>query len=133
MSINLVNQYISFNIILEPYYNINDNNYYHIITTNKRPTGPLNNYVKLVSIKNPSTKTTKSYESYCGYVIESKILSDTLSNINNNISYCTIENITDIYNFLINNNYEINERMSNILVNYNNSKKIIFVVNYRIN
>jgi hypothetical protein len=48
-------QFESYNLYLEPYYD-NDTNYYHILTLNKQPKGPLTNYTTSISIKNLSAK-----------------------------------------------------------------------------
>tara|TARA_B100000886_G_C20295464_1_gene437320 strand:- start:240 stop:656 length:417 start_codon:yes stop_codon:yes gene_type:complete len=133
---NLVDRYKSFNINIEPYY-YNDN-YYHILTLNTTPAGPFNNYVKRMAITNPSTKIKVSNTSYCGYVISDEILTEK----NREINICTIDNITEIYDYLISNNYVINERMNNILnslnsYNLNNSlnnnlKKLVVIFSYKI-
>ena len=49
------NIYESYNLNIEPYYD-NNISYYHILTINKKPQGPLSNYIKLIPIKNISTK-----------------------------------------------------------------------------
>ena len=138
----LIDQYESFNIYIEPYYY--NNNYYHILTLNKEPLGPLKEYVKMISIKNVSSKINKANESYCSYIINKNILANinTLTNINtytdttSEINICTIDNLTEIHDYLINNNYIINERLSNTFKNINNinnnSKKIILVMSYKI-
>ena len=132
----------STNIFLEPYFNSYTNNYYHIITLNKIPSGPLNIYIKHIAIKNISTKINKANENYCSYVISKNLLTRNNQNyINNEIDICTIENITDIYEFLINNNYTINNELTNILRNNNcsspqssiiNNKKLLFSINYKL-
>lgn len=121
-------EYESYNICLEPYYD-NINNYYHILTINKKPKGPLSKYVRLINIKNVSTKISKLNESYCSYVINNTILE---SNKNYQIQICTIEDITNILDFLNNNNYIINETITNILDKFN-SKKLLINFKYKIN
>ena len=132
-STNLIDKYKSFNINIEPYYH--NENYYHILTLNTIPLGPFNNYIKRMAINNPSTKIKVSNRSYCGYVISDEILIEK----NREINICTIDNITEICDYLINNNYIINERINNIFNNSNscnlnnNLKKIILVFSYKIN
>ena len=136
-----VNKIESTTIFLEPYFNSYTNNYYHIMTLNKIPSGPLKNYIKHISIKNISTKINKANENYCNYVISTRLLNTSANYINNEIQICTIENLTEVYEFLINNNYTINNELTNILRNNNsctsdscmiNNKKLLFSINYKI-
>tara|TARA_B100000900_G_C20505910_1_gene685848 strand:- start:242 stop:616 length:375 start_codon:yes stop_codon:yes gene_type:complete len=120
--------YESYNLLLEPFYD-NNSAYYHILTINKQPKGPLGNYVKLMPIKNISTKINKANENYCSFVIKKSILG---SNYNDNLQICTIDDITNIIDFLSNNNYIINESLTNIL-NKINLKKLLLNFKYKIN
>ena len=120
--------YESYNLLLEPFYN-NDNTYYHILTINKKPKGPLVNYIKLMPIKNISTKINKANENYCDFVIKKSILG---SNNNDNLQICTIDDITNIIDFLSNNNYIINESVTNTLNNIK-LKNLILNFKYKIN
>ena len=127
------------------YYNNIDNNYYKLLSLNKIPNGPLKKYVNNISVTNPSTKINKSKENYCILAINSSILTTNYSNNNFNkyINLCTIDDITEIYEFLINNNYVVNNELSNILNNncnncnncnnYNNcnNNKLLFTFNYK--
>jgi hypothetical protein len=124
------------------YYNNIDNNYYKLLSLNKIPNGPLKNYISSISVTNPSTKINKSRENYCILGISSSILNTNYSNNNFNkyINLCTIEDITEIYEFLINNNYAVNNELNNILnnncnnYNYNNNNSnnsILFTFNYK--
>ena len=125
----MYNIYESYNLFLEPYYNDNNITYYHILTINKKPQGPLVNYVKLLYIKNMLRKINIENENYCSFVIKKTILG---SNYNNKLDICTIDDITNIIDFLNNNNYIINESVTNILSNIN-SKKLILNFKYKIN
>ena len=123
------------------YYNNIDNNYYKLLSLNKLPSGPLKNYISSISVTNPSTKINKSRENYCILSINSSILNINYSNKNFNkyINLCTIEDITEIYEFLMNNNYAVNNELNNILNNIlnsnnncNNNNNILFTFNYKI-
>jgi hypothetical protein len=124
----MTNIYESYNLFLEPFYD-NDITYYHILTINKEPQGPLVNYIKLMPIKNVSTKINIANQNYCSFVIKKSILG---SNYNDKLDICTIDDITNIIDFLTNNNYIIDESVSNILSNIN-SKKLVFNFKYKIN
>ena len=96
----MTNIYESYNLFLEPFYD-NDITYYHILTINKEPQGPLVNYIKLMPIKNVSTKINIANQNYCSFVIKKSILG---SNYNDKLDICTIDDITNIIDFLTNNN-----------------------------
>ena len=139
------------NLFLENYYDFHNTSYYQILTLNNIPNGPLQNYIKLISIKNVST-INNANTNYCSYVINKNILnnnsnSNSSSNItnfiNNKFNYCTIEDITQVYDFLINNNYTINNELTNIIKSLSsanaslenqftiiNNKKLLLCFNY---
>ena len=118
------------------YYNNIDNNYYKLLSLNKMPNGPLKNYVSTIAVTNPSNKIIKSMENYCILGINNSILNTNYSNTNYNkyINLCTIEDITEIYEFLINNNYILNSSLTQTLnsdnIQLNNGKKQLFIINY---
>ena len=136
------------NLFLENYYDFHTTNYYQLLTLNNIPNGPLKNYIKEISIKNVSTKINMANTNYCSYVINKNILNNSSSNINNfinnKLNYCTIENLTEIYDFLINNNYIINNsELTNIIKSFSsvtsslenqftiiNNKKLLLCFNY---
>ena len=72
-------QYEIYTLNLLPYYY--NNNYYHILSINKKPKGPLIDFVKLINIKNPSSKINKFNESTCLYCIKNNLLNSTNNNI----------------------------------------------------
>ena len=136
---NITENYIFY---LEPYYDTlynSNGDYYHIITLNKKPKGPIAKYIKLIKIKNISTKINKAHENYCTFVINKSITSITpltpitpITTITTN-SICTLDDISEIYDYLLNNNYEINNELTHIITSMNNnSKKILFTAKYTI-
>ena len=137
------------NLFLENYYDFQTTNYYQLLTLSSIPNGALKNYIKLISIKNVSTKINMANTNYCSYVIDKNILNNNKNNtninnfINNKLNYCTIEDLTQIYEFLINNNYTINNELSNIIKSFSsstsslenqftiiNNKKLLFCFNH---
>ena len=112
----------SVNLMQDNYYDSLGNNYYKILTLNKLPNGELKKYVKLTSIKNVSTKINLGNDNYCSYVISKNILNNSNNSniINSKINICTIDDLSSIYDFLINNNYIINNDYINILRETNN-------------
>ena len=124
----MTEQYESYNLYIEPYYD-NDTNYYHILTLNRQPKGPLTNFTKLMSIKNLSTKMGNSNDNYCTVVIKNSILANIR---HNKIKICTNDDVTEVIDFLINNNYIINKNITEYLSKYN-SKNLLFNFKYKIN
>jgi hypothetical protein len=124
----MTEQYESYNLYIEPY-NDNNTNYYHILTLNREPKGPLTNFTKIISMKNLSAKTSNVNEIYCGVVIKNNILGNVS---HNKIQICTNDDITEVVDFLTNNNYIINDTMSEILSKHS-SKKILFNFKYKVN
>ena len=118
-----------------PYYDSFSEYYYHIIVLNNKPKGPLQNFVKLMKVNNASSKINK-YNSGCDYVIENKILNlNTINRSTIKENICTIDDINEIYDYLINNKYVINDTITqylteNIKIVSNDKKKLIFSFNY---
>ena len=126
----------------EIYYNSLTHDYIYILTLNKKPKGPLSNYINTINLKNPSSKLKLSNTHYCTYAINSNILNNSSHN-----NICTLEDFTNIYEFLLNNNYTINNELTNLLnnlsnntnnnninlnINSNNNRKILFTFNYNL-
>lgn len=123
----------NYNLFVVNYYDRLSENYYKIITINKEPKGELGKYIKKISIKNISTDNERNTE-YCSYVINSNILG---RNNNNILNICTIDNINEIYEFLINNNYNINNELNKCLKLNDNlkifkDKKLLFSIYLKI-
>lgn len=121
------------NLYYQTYFNYIDNQYYNIIVANKKSEGPLKEYMLGLSIKNISKKIGNMSDNYCLTVISSNILKE---NKKSKLDYCTIEEIEDIYEFLLNNNYNIdkdfNKLMKNEYININNNKKFVVSINYKL-
>ena len=126
----------------EIYYDNYCKEYFNILTINKEPEGELKKYIKLTSITSPSTKQNTLIHKHCTYTISDNLL-DANQNINNTNSktccnksnnFLTLENINEFTEFLINNNYTIDNsitkiyKINNICSNFssNNSKKILY-------
>ena len=108
-------------IYYEPLYE----KYANILTLNKEPDGELKKYTKNIRITRPSTNESTINKTYCSYGI-----SNTLSNnsTNYNINLMTQEQLDDFTQFILNNNYVINDALTQIYKNmlYNNNKRVIY-------
>ena len=119
------------NLYYQTYFNYQDNQYYNILVANKKSKGPLKEYMTGLSITNVSKKMGNMQDNYCLIVLSSNILKEKRKI---KLEYCTIEDIGDIYEFLLNNNYNIdkdfNKLMKNEDININNNKKFVLSINY---
>jgi hypothetical protein len=108
-------------IYYEPLYNI----YVNILTLNKEPDGQLKKYTKHIRINSPSTKEETLINTYCTYAISSNLSNNSK---NNNTNLMTLEQLDDFTQFIINNNYIINNNITQLYkdVLYNNKKKLIY-------
>ena len=115
----------------EIYYDSHYKEYYNILTLNKQPQGPLQNYTKLINITIPST--SQNYNKQCTIAIINTLLNAN-NNANNNANkynnLLLLEDLNDFTEFLINNNYIIDNSITKIYKNNSytnvNSKKLIY-------
>ena len=111
----------------EIYYDSLYKEYYNILTLNKQPQGPLQNYTKLINITIPST--SQNYTKQCTIaIINTLLITNTSTNKYNNL--LLLEDLNDFTEFLINNNYIIDNSITKIYKNNSytnvNSKKLIY-------
>jgi hypothetical protein len=128
----------SYNLFVENYYDNLSEDYYQIISINKFPKGELSKYVRKMSIKKISSDNPRNTK-YCSYVISSQLILNNSNNLNNlnNLNICTVEDVNEVYEFLVNNNYYINNEFNKCLkLNKNldifDSKRLIFSFYYKI-
>lgn len=111
--------------------------YYNILTLNKEPQGILKDYTKLINITMPSTNDT--YNTRCSIAIVNNFLNNNNNNhnhnhINNSNKYnnlLMLEDLNELTEFLINNDYIIDNSITKLYNNTNNnnnhnSKKLIY-------
>ena len=98
--------------------------YYNILTLNKEPEGTLKNYTKLITITMPSTN--QNYNKQCTIAIVNNLLNNhnILNNHNKYSNLLMLEDLNDFTEFLINNDYIIDNSITKIYKNnnYNNSQ-----------
>ena len=111
--------------------------YYNILTLNKQPEGTLQNYTKLINITIPSTNQTHNKQ--CTIAILNTLLNNNHNNHHNNhhnSNLLMLEDLNDFTEFLINNDYIIDNSITKIYKNNSyinsssnfnlNSKKLIY-------
>jgi len=100
--------------------------YYNILTLNKEPQGILKNYTKLINITMPSANET--YNTRCSIAIVNNI-SNHINITNKYSNLLMLEDLNELTEFLINNNYIIDNAITKLYNNTNNnhnSKKLIY-------
>ena len=105
--------------------------YYNILTLNKEPQGILKDYTKLINITMPSTNDT--YNTRCSIAIVNNLLNNhNYNHINNSNKYnnlLMLEDLNEVTEFLINNDYIIDNSITKLYNNTNNNhnlKKLIY-------
>ena len=119
-------------IYYEPLYKT----YVNILTLNREPDGELKKYTKHIRVTSPSTKEETLINTYCTYAISCNLSNNNNNNNNSNnsnsknnsINLMTLEQLDDFTQFIINNNYIINNVITQLYkdVLYNNKKKLIY-------
>jgi hypothetical protein len=107
----------------EIYYEPYIKNYFNILTLNKEPDGELKKYTKHIRITKQSTNDQTLTAANCTYAISNNFSN---TNTNTNINLMTLEQLDDFTQFIINNNYRINDELTQIHKNvgYNNKRLI---------
>ena len=130
-----------YNLYSSIYYDNLSNKYYELLNIDRKPEGNLNNYIKIKNIINPSSKRERLIDNSCIFTINKSILNDSSISTNGEINYIeskyineiTINELHLLYNFLINNNYSIDNNLSvlneKFITNIDN-KKFIASIKY---
>ena len=119
----------------EIYYNSICKEYYNILTINKEPEGELKNYTKLISIIGRQT-----IDNHCTFAISNTLLNNNYNynssssnkyykNYNNLL---TLDELNEVTEFLINNNYIIDYSITKIYKNSTNNFKKNLIYSFKI-
>ena len=119
----------------EIYYNPICKEYYNILTITKEPEGELKNYTKLISIIGRQT-----IDNHCTFAISNTLLNNN-SNYNSSSSnkyyknynnLLTLDELNELTEFLINNNYIIDYSITKIYKNSTNNFKKNLIYSFKI-
>ena len=119
----------------EIYYNPICKEYYNILTINKEPEGELKKYTKLISII-----TRQTIDNHCSFAISNTLLHNNYNynssssnkyykNYNNLL---TLDELNEVTEFLINNNYIIDYSITKIYKNSTNNFKKNLIYSFKI-
>lgn len=118
-------------LYIQPYYDQNSQQYTNIITINTMPDGPLANYVSNIRFNRLSDfkQFSNNCNPLCIYAIK------TITGVScNNFNLLSSEQLNDLINFLIQNNYTINKDLTKIMnndrIHLNNGSRLLFYINY---
>jgi hypothetical protein len=122
----------SFTLFSQPYYDTYNECYKTIITINSYPEGPLINLVNQIKFNRLSPFQEQ------GNCCPIEKCGLALNSIRNRCNLMTLEELPDLFSFLLENNYKIDTSVTKILKNNyvnnnsNNNKTIIALVQYNI-
>ena len=124
--------YNAYTIMIQNYYDTTLQYYRNILILNKEPIGPLNKYIKKISMpylspfKNSFSNDMNNTNNTCLYAI--------IDFMDNNKLMC-VNNIPDLFSFLINNGYIIDNNLTKIIKNTTCTLKndLVCYITYTIN
>lgn len=108
-----------YNIYTTVYYENKSQNYIQIVCINKFPKGDLKKYVKRLNYE----RLSEFQQNNCNEYFDGCIYAILTLNNNNCSELLNPNNIEELYEFLINNNYSINYEFTN-LINKSKNKTI---------
>lgn len=127
----------TFMLSSQPYYDTNMQTYYNIVTTNIIPPGPLARLVRRISTPNmrPYQINMDSWNSpqrnRCIYAFAS--LNSAVCNINSSNNFMCVDQVPDLFSFLISNGYTIDTKITKMMTGTNirfNTGDILAFVSY---
>lgn len=126
--------YNAYTIMIQNYYDTNLQYYRNILILNKEPIGPLNKYIKkiympyLSPFKNSFSNDINNTNYNCGCLY-------AIIDFMDNTKLMCVNNIPDLFSFLINNGYIIDNNLTKIIKNTTCTSKndLICYITYTIN
>ena len=122
-----------YSLYIQPYYDNHNEQYINIVTINKRPDGALSNYVTNIKFNRLSEyggfNNIRNCAPLCVYAIKNIIMSGC-----NSLNLLSPENIDELVEFLVENNYTIDKDLTKIMnnnkINLINGKRLLFYIRY---
>jgi hypothetical protein len=101
----------NYTLTMQPYYEYINQCYRNILTLNKEPVGPLKSIVKRLNPPKLSEFNQLTYNNECCY--ERKCIY-AIYNLDNKNELMCVDNISNLFEYLINNNYTIDKSLTKI-------------------
>jgi len=122
-SFSIQNKTKVWSLTMRPYYDHYTQRYINIMTINSEPVGPLSNIIRRLNpskLSDVSSRTNDLNDGqyHCLYAIEYPCHSDTHHSINryhSKINLMSVDDISELYSFLIENNYNIDFRFTKLM------------------
>jgi len=126
--------YNGYTIMIQNYYDTNLQYYRNIIILNKEPIGPLNKYIKKISMPYLSP-FTNSFSNDMNNTNNNNTCLYAIIDFMDNTKLMCVNNIPDLFSFLINNGYIIDYNLTKIIKNTTCASKndLICYITYTIN
>lgn len=126
--------YNGYTIMIQNYYDTNLQYYRNILILNKEPIGPLNKYIKKISMPYLSP-FTNSFSNDMNNTNNNNTCLYAIIDFMDNTKLMCVNNIPDLFSFLINNGYIIDYNLTKIIKNTTCASKndLICYITYTIN
>jgi hypothetical protein len=126
--------YNGYTIMIQNYYDTNLQYYRNILILNKEPIGPLNKYIKKISMPYLSP-FTNSFSNDMNNTNNTNTCLYAIIDFMDNTKLMCVNNIPDLFSFLINNGYIIDYNLTKIIKNTTCASKnnLICYITYTIN
>ena len=119
-------------MFLEPILDPFSKNYYDVITLSNKPKGPLSSFVQHYSF--PKLSEFKNYDCHnqCSFVLLKSMHSQSSHSNSYCCKYSGIEDISEVFSFLVSNGYVIEDELTRITskFNGNGNRRVICVFSY---
>lgn len=133
-------------LFLQPILDSFSKSYYNVITLSDKPNGPLALYTRHLSFPKLSEFQENNFRNQCLIVLLKTMLSHSQSHFSHSHSqshssnaysshshsckYLGIDDISDVFSFLVSNGYVIEEELTHITSQFNDSRRVICVFSY---
>ena len=113
-------------MFLEPILDSSSKTYYEVITLSNKPRGPLSPFVRRLSFPKLSEFQSNDFQNRCLYV-----LLKPSPNNQTSCKYMGVEDISEIFSFLVSNGYIIEDELTRITSQFNDTRRrIVSVFSY---
>lgn len=120
-------------MFLQPILDPVSKTYYDVITLSNKPHGPLSLFVRYASFPKLSEFKGNNFCNSCLYVLtkfDSHSNCCKYSESSYSCKYSGMEDISEIFSFLVSNGYVIEEELTRITSQFNDGKRVICVFSY---
>ncbi len=123
--------FYNYSLTIQPYYDYVNQCYKNILVLNNEPTGPLKSIVKKINPPKLSEFNYYTYNDKCCY--KQKCIY-AICDINNHHDFMCVDDIPNLFEYLINNGYKIDTSITKMLQNspVKLTQPLICLISYKI-